>query len=57
MMNIGNTVYNEIHVMDMEVNNELWIRINLTVAFTIRHITWDDNLKCSTYFSSNDMIL
>jgi hypothetical protein len=56
-MNIGDTVYNEIHVMDMEVNNELWNEINLTVAFSIRHTTWDDNLKCSTYFSSNDMIL
>ena len=56
-MNIGNTVYNEIHVMDMEVNNKLWNRINLTVAFTIRMSTWDDNLQCSTYFSSNDIIL
>ena len=56
-MNIGNTVYNEIHVMDMEVNYKLWNRINLTVAFTIRQTTWDDNLLCSAYFSSNDMIL
>jgi hypothetical protein len=56
-MNIGNTVQNGILLMDVEVNNKLWIRINLTVAFTIRQTTWDDNLQCSAYFSSNDMIL
>lgn len=56
-MNIGNAIYNEIQVMDMEVNNKLWNRINLTVAFTIRISTWDDNLKCNSYFSSNDIIL
>jgi len=55
-MNIGNTVQNGILLMDVEVNNKLWSRINLIVAFTTRHTTWDD-MQCSTYFSSNDIIL
>jgi hypothetical protein len=55
-MNIGNTVYNEIHVMDMEVNNIIWNETNLTILFSIRRTIWD-NMQCGTYFSSNDMIL
>ena len=55
-MNIGDTIYNEIHVMDMEVNNKLGNEINLTILFSIQHTTWD-NMQCGTYFSSNDMIL
>jgi len=55
-MNIGDTVCNDILLMDMEVNNIIWNEINANVLFSIRTTTWD-NMQCSTYFSSNDIIL